>query len=513
MLVSLCLIATAKAQVSPETFRLKAINNDSVSNSSQLLSNSAYPIVIHRGTVYLATAKGLDATTDGGASFRSYWGVDGPTDSSVSAMAFHGDTIAAAIAAPQIILGGTPADVGGGLYVSTNNGTTWTYTTQSRDDSTDTTVIFGKDALKALPILTPVQNISYSAVFHKGCLYTANWGGGLRRSSDLGKTWQRVVLPPDSLDYISQDSSYTFQLSVQANTIFNTTEANLNQEAFSLYSDGDSVLYVGTVNGIDKTTDNGASWYVFNHQNRVGISGDWVLWITGDNYRGKHYIWAVTRNAVDESETSALSFTADEGATWHHILSGHIFHSMALNGNIVYGASDDGLFRTSDFGSSSQVITSIYDEATRQSNLSQTFNAVAVEGDTVWVSSNDGVARGVDNGYGFLADRWHVFRTYVSVGNSNSTYFYPNPFSPRLDVGRIHYSIKSGGSSVTIRIFDFSMHVVRTLVQNLPQNAGEQDVPWNGRDDTGGLVDNGVYFYSVVVNNQSPAWGKILVVR
>ncbi len=511
--VGICSISSADAQLRPSTFRLSAVNSDSISTSSQPLSNSVYPIVVSNGTVYLATVNGLNFTTNGGATFQSFQGATSPADSSISSVAIEGDTIAAAVAAPQIDLSGSPTDVGGGLYVSTDNGATWTYTKQSQDDSTDTTIVFGKSTLKALPIQTSVQNISYSLAFFQGYLYSANWGGGLRRTSDLGRTWHRVVLPPDNLSYINQDSVYTFELSVQANTVYNTTEANLNQEPFFVYSDGDSVLYVGTANGINKTTDNGASWYKFNHQNDPGMSGDWVLWIAADNYNGNHYIWAVTRNAVDPTEVSALSYTMNGGSTWQNIFDGHNFHSVAVDGKTAYGASDDGLFRTSNFGISSQVITNIYDQATGQSNLSQVFNAVAVQGDTVWVGTNDGVAAGIDNGYGLLQNDWNVFRTYVSVSKPSSTYFYPNPFSPRLDVGRIHYLVNTSGSTVTIRIFDFSMHPVRTLIQNVPQNAGQQDVPWNGLDDSGQMVDNGVYFYSVVVNSQAPAWGKILVIR
>lgn len=321
------------------------------------------------------------------------------------------------------------------------------------------------------------------------------------------------MLPPDNLYYINQDSAYTFELSVQENRKYNTTEANLNQEPFSLFNDGDSVLYVGTAGGIDRTTDNGASWYRFSHQKDPGMSGNWVVWITGNDYGGKHYIWGVTRNTYNPGEVSALSYTTEEGTTWHYILSGHSFHSLALSGDIVYGASDDGLFRTSDVGLTSQVITNIYDNATGQANLSPIFDAVAVQGRYVWVSTNDGTAVGVDDGTRLLQNQWRVFRSYVSVDNTHTTYFYPNPFSPQNDVGRVHYRVESAGSSVTIRIFDFSMHIVRTLLQNAARSPGQRDEPWDGRGSAGKLVANGVYFYSVTVNNQTSAWGKILVVR
>ncbi|HUI28776.1 MAG TPA: hypothetical protein VLX91_01075 [Candidatus Acidoferrales bacterium] len=510
----LCLyVPNANAQFLKRTYKLAD------TTSTQPSSNTVSQILISNGRVFLATNKGLNVATTGGMSFQTNL-ENGPTGISADAVAIQGDTIAVAVST-TMDQGGTTYLVGQGLFASTDNGTTWTKEPQSVDSQADTTVVFGNDTLRALPVTTNVQNITFSLVFHKGYLYTANWAGGLRRSNDLGKTWQRVVLPPDNLSYINQDSTYNFQLSVLAGKI--TDETNYNQYGFSLYSDGDSVLYVGTAGGIDKTADNGYSWQKFSHQNESSsISGDFVVSLAGQNSRSIHRIWGATVVANDPTETSALSYTDDGGATWHSIWNGHFFHGMASkDSTVVYGVSDDGLFRTSDLGSSSQVITNIYDQTTKQSishpssDLSQAFYAVATSGDTVWVGSGDGSAVGIDNGAGFDASEWHVLRAYATVA-ANSTYFYPNPFSPHLDVGRIHYYIGNGGR-VTIRILDFSMHIVRTLLQNATRtpidSKGNADELWNGASDRGGFVDNGVYFYSVVVNGGTPSWGKILVLR
>lgn len=499
--------STAFSQTAAGTFKLAGTPTQSVPSS-----NSVSQILFQNGAAYLATYKGLNVSVDGGATFKTDWGADGPTGVSTNALAVEGDTIVVAVST-SLDQDGNSLPVGQGLYVSTDNGATWTHEPQSLDSLADSTVSFGKNTLVALPITTDVNNISYSLVFHKGYLYAADFAGGLRRSSDLGKTWHRVVMPPDYLDYITQnpDSTYNFQLSPIAGAL--TSETNYNHEAFSLYSDGDSVLYVGTADGIDKTTDNGYSWYKLNHQNHPGISGDFVVWLAGQNYGNTHNIWAATVNANDPTEVPALSYTSDDGATWHTILPGHFFHSIGFKGNIVYGASDDGLFRTDDFGKSSSVITSVYDPANSQSILSKVFYSVNAQGDSVWVGTGDGTAIGIDPGTGFVQNDWRVLRTFTPVGTSNTTYFYPNPFSPNLDVGRIHYDVRDPGSTVTIRIYDFSMHVVRTLIQNAPRPVGETDDAWDGKDDSGRTVDNGVYFYSVVINNGSPIWGKILVAR
>ncbi len=498
-------VSNAFGQNVMRTFKL-----DSVLTQSNPSSNAVNQILVSNGTVYLVTNKGLNVSSDGGSTFQTNWGTSGPTGMGTNAIAVKGDTIVVAVST-TLDQGGESLPVGQGLYVSTDNGTTWTHHPQSIDSTNDTTVAFGRNMLKALPVTVDVQNITWSMAFYGGYLYTANWAGGLRRSSDLRKTWQRVVIPRDYLDYITQDSTYSFQLSVQSGRY--TTETNYSQLLFSLYSDGDSALYIGTAGGIDKTTDNGYSWHKFSHQNNPGISGDFVVSIAAQNYGTVHNIWAATVNANDSSEVPALSYTSDGGTTWHHIMSGHFFHNVGFNGQVVYGASDDGLFRTPDFGKTVDVTTTIFDASNSQSILSKAFYSVNSVGDTIWLGTGDGTAIGVDPGTGFVQDKWRVLRAFTPIGSANTTYFYPNPFSPNLDIGRVHYSIKKPGSTVTIRIYDFSMHVVRTLLQNAPRPTGEADDPWNGTDDTGKLVDNGVYFYSVAINGESPIWGKIMVIR
>lgn len=507
ILVVVVFLSSAEAQLVKRTFRLSSVD----STQPQPSSNTVNQILIANGKVYFATSNGINVTTDGGNTFESNFGKNGPTGIGIETIAVKGDTIVTTVSSDTSV--GTSGLVGKGLFVSTDNGATWTRELQSIDKESDSSVTFGRDTLKATPVTVDVDNVSYSVVFHKGYIYTANFAGALRRSSDLGKTWQRVVLPPDYLDYITQDSTdYTFQLSPINGAI--TTENNYNHRVFSLYSDGDSVLYVGTADGINKSTDDGYSWYKFDHVGSSGgISGNFVVSLTGQNSGSVHRIWGATVVANDPTESSALSYTIDEGKTWNNILDGHFFHGMAFHDStIVYGVSDDGFFRTPDFGRTSQVVTNIYDPTSRQSILSPAFYAAAANGDSIWVASGDGSAVGIDNGSGFDQSKWHVLKAYASV-TGNSTYFYPNPFSPRLDVGKIHLHIQNPGSQVTIRIYDFSMHIVRTVLQNATRGVGNVDVQWSGASDRGGLVDNGVYLYSVVVNGGTPAWGKILVIR
>jgi len=68
----------------------------------------------------------------------------------------------------------------------------------------------------------------------------------------------------------------------------------------------------------------------------------------------------------------------------------------------------------------------------------------------------------------------------------------PNPFG--RDTG-ISYALPSDGY-VEIKVYNVAGKVVRTLVDGM-QPAGEWSVTWDGKDDGGRRVGNGVYFYSL----------------
>jgi hypothetical protein len=135
----------------------------------------------------------------------------------------------------------------------------------------------------------------------------------------------------------------------------------------------------------------------------------------------------------------------------------------------------------------------------------------------VWFGGAEGIAYTLDSPSHPFGSVWHIFRTAEQVGNDRRTYSFPNPFAPNNEPVRLHYSIGTnlpGTQDVSIRIFDFAMLPVRTIIQKrLVFNGKEYDEIWNGRNDNHSIVANGVYFYRVEIGNQTPLWGKILVVR
>jgi hypothetical protein len=66
----------------------------------------------------------------------------------------------------------------------------------------------------------------------------------------------------------------------------------------------------------------------------------------------------------------------------------------------------------------------------------------------------------------------------------------PNPFGARTAIG---FDLARRGQ-VTLRIFDVSGRLVRTLVDGSELESGSHRVEWNGRDQVGAQVGAGLYF-------------------
>ena len=80
----------------------------------------------------------------------------------------------------------------------------------------------------------------------------------------------------------------------------------------------------------------------------------------------------------------------------------------------------------------------------------------------------------------------------------------PNPFNPTT---RISFSLEQAGPA-SLKVYDAAGRLVKTLVQgSLPW--GENQVNWNGNDESGKPVASGIYFYRLEADGKS--MGKRMV--
>ena len=76
---------------------------------------------------------------------------------------------------------------------------------------------------------------------------------------------------------------------------------------------------------------------------------------------------------------------------------------------------------------------------------------------------------------------------------------YPNPFNPSTTFS---YTLPLD-KAVSVKVYDITGRLVRTLINNTPHAAGSYDVSWDGTSDSGHPVASGTYIYTL-------EWGQFM---
>jgi hypothetical protein len=475
-----CYLSTMQAHA--QTWRLndfKLLSESSLRAAASplpgLRSNSVSDVVIHNDQIWLGTNKGLSRSNDGGQTWVTYDYGSGLPRGGVSAIAVQDDIIWVATAFDSLTKDAGELTTGGGLAYSLDDGVNWQRVPQ--------------------PGITPVQNVSYDIALLDNEVWITSFGGGLRHSSDRGQNW--VESPPDS--------SLAFD-----------PLNRLNHRAFSVIN-ADGVLWVGTAGGVNKSIDNGLTWTNFSHQNQSRpISGNFVRALGQQKWAGAEYIWAVTAKAEDENEISGVSVSEDGGYSWRTTLLEESCWNFAFENSVVYVCSDNGLFKSLDFGRSWVRFADIEDRANDERYLSTSIYAAGVTSTHVlWAGGGDGTASTADGGL-----TWTIQRGTVRPGSEREprTFAYPSPFSPSRhnnlrDDGHVRFQYNTtNATQVTVRVYDFAMDLVAEVANNVSRPAGGSfSEIWNGRNQRGDVVANGVYFYCVELDGDGTYWGKVMV--
>ena len=455
--------------------------------AGSLYGNGIVDLVVQNdSTIWAATGYGLSKAvvhSDGSIEWKSFSEKDYFGKGGVSAMALKGDSALWIATAFDTVANGSELPAGSGLSYTKDGGRTWNHVPQPVDSRYEENYS---------PTTTVVQNLTYDIAFTGGRVWIASFGGGLRYSDDNGAHWQ--VATTDGLPFSSA--------------------AHLNHRAFSLLSVGDSVLWVGTAEGISKSEDNGSTWerYKFSSTDTNTISGNFVVALAWQE--SQHTVWAATVQAQDTAEYRAVSRSSDGGQTWERLLGDeNLFaHNLAFNGNTVLVPSDLGLYLSEDNGATWDIITKLADTASMNEILQDEYYSAAVmkraQGDLIWLGSSDGLAfQDVTNG--IHSNNWHIIRSFVSTAlrPKPKVYAYPSPFSPSRH-RYIRFELGEGNiADEPIKIYDFAMDPVAIV----PADGGLKP-KWDGARFSGGTVASGVYFFRAKVNGQV-TWGKIVIIN
>ncbi len=475
-----------------------------------------------------------------GSDWITFTEANGLGRGAVSALAASGDTVWVATIVDTLITGLGQHQMGTGISWSLDAGKTWSH--------------ISNEELFALPGFNrepPIDNGCFSIDFVGDTVWAAFFSGSLVKSPDGGQNWKRVLpggaeeiyyfedetgaevvdARADSLDRAGAAADTINRIRAEADSL---RSLHLLHRTFEVLAYGDT-LWVGTSSGVARSFDGGTTWR--NHKVRVDRDGNLLPGNPGGNWvitlerqittEGRSVIWAGTRVTDNPAtgQVNSISYSLNNGESWQKVGPTYAW-GFAFTENRVWAGTNQGLLTSFNEGVTWDTIA--VEDATTREQLRGTFVGMAAIEEILWVGSEIGLGRTTDEGA-----TWRIVKSPVKtlsldtgqfMGNPNQldtlhtlsagvrSYAAPNPFSPTQgELARINYSLDAP-AEVSIELFDFASRRVRRLLKNEARrgqdNHGEN---WDGRDDDGDIVANGVYFYRIEVAKGKSGFGKVVV--
>lgn len=473
-----------------------------------ITSNSVIDIAHNAGGIWLGTANGASFSEDTGAFWRTYMDPPLPTIQ-VSALAANtwNDTSYMWVTTTHTDrIQGDTYPFGDGLVLTKDNGINWDTTTFKPPQCSG----YGK--------------LSYDLAMYRNHIYSACFYGGLIRSTNNGRNWYPLYLNSnDSLDYAA--GTFT-QLT---NRYFSVkVDATLAPDTISVWAGSAKGIIRYIFAHYDNTLvkQDTAIQHYFNLSDTLFpteylLPGNFVVGIGIHQIDTTSYIWAACRpGGGDSGQKYAVAYSTNYGVTWTTALEVPAW-DFAFSGDTTFVAFGDYGISSYGYGLAIMVRDSagqysdidIIREVTDVNGVKKYFNSpfycVDYYAGQIWAGGSDGTIRSTNGG-----QAWDVYRSQI---DSTNHYAYPSPFSPHTTERSgttIHYMLENP-ANVTIKIYDFNIDLVKTVIDNQNRAGGrEYDIDvWNGKNDAGDYVANGIYFYNIKLSTGQSWWGKVAVVK
>lgn len=293
-----------------------------------------------------------------------------------------------------------------GIYISSNNGSSWTPSNTGLDyGAVNSFAINGSHVLVAM-----------------------NGGGTVFRSSDDGSTWVQVIngLPPYAVSRLEASGGSIFAMINNGGFYYSAD----NGTSWSAITSGPSVItsltasgsniFVGTTSGVFLSSNAGASWTSVNN----GLTSTNIISLSAS---GSHVLaWTI----------GGTFLSTNSGSSWSGTGAPRGYISLAANGASLVAATLGATFYSLDNGSSWNIASGV----TGASSL-------AIKGSNLFASNDNGVCVSSNNGISW---------TGVNIGLANA--------SPYLSANDVRF-IAANRLTVhvsTDRGFSWSQHTVGT---------------------------------------------------
>ncbi len=258
-----------------------------------------------------------------------------------------------------------------------------------------------------------------------------------------------------------------------------------------------ATIYVGTDDGnVWVSTDYGGTYTPIE----TGLPNRWISRIAVDPLNdGIAYV--TLSGFRDDDPLSHLFRTINHGSSWTDISSNLPDAPLndiivdPVNPSILYVASDVGVFTTGNLGTTWALLGNnlpdgvVVTDIKYLSSPAPTLFA-ATYGRSCWSFDLSQATT--------VADGWPA-----GLSGETSIALFPNAPNPFRDETAIRFALPDAGHA-RLEVIDIAGRRVRILQSNRVA-AGEHLATWDGRDEAGRAVANGVYFYRLAANGESVA--------
>ena len=372
---------------------------------------------------------------------------------------------------------------------STNGGTTWALVPYSTTSKT---------------AFNCIQMIDVNTGYACGSL------GAVYRTTSAGATWDSVAVDalPGSVnfrkvDFVNVNTGWVFASgyatgSADSSTIFKTTNAGVNWTRQILPQAGTTGSNRG-VYGADMLDAN--TGYICSYQPRpwhtTNGGTNWTLDSIPDGFAGFMYDIKMTGPTTGYiAGSSGRIYKTTNGTIWDTLsIPTRSFSNLALdflNTNVGYIVGSSGTaFFTTNAGANwttvnTQALSSVY-------NVYMTPDTKAF-----CVGINGAILKNNTVLTGIAGNETGIPASYRLEQN------YPNPFNPTTT---IKFSLPKTGI-VSLKIYDVAGREIMRLLNSQPMNAGYQTQLFNGS-----MLSSGVYFYSLIVDNNLVDTKKMVLIK
>ncbi len=346
-----------------------------------------------------------------------------------------------------------------GVYISTNNGSSWTITALN-------------------------NKITYSLAVSGTVIYAGTSMNGVYSTSNNGVNWAQTSLNNQTIYALIIDGNNIFAgasgngVYLSTNNGSTWTQNTLGSHTVLSLAASGANIYAGTsINGIYRSTNSGTNWA----QTLMNYSSPKSLAINGS------YCFA---GLYSLSGSNGL-YRSTDGGTWNLAgLNGINVLSLGLNGNNLFAGTENGVYLSTNNGTNWIIKNQGFSSVPHIEAILITNNYLyaGTYGESVWKRSLSEII-GIRNISTEIPSKYSLSQNY------------PNPFNPATN---IRFEIPKSGN-IKLVVFDALGREVETLV-NEKQAAGTYEATFNALQ-----YPSGVYFYRITSEGYSETKRMILI--